>query len=521
MEITARPARGFIRTALVAAALCSGALLAGFITLWQPGLSVVGVTLTLLPIVVALYFSRPRWALITFVLLLPLHSFLITLLIAQVGLSLSLGRAIAAWKELLLVGTFFAVIVQALVRGRIPRPVWLDAIAAAWLGLVLLHFGFSLVFRPAVPVVALAYGARDWMLYLLPYFVGRLVVFNERYFEKVLTAIAAIGVLTSAFGIVEYFFIPTSWWISFGVPYYFGTFLGLVYPDYLGGLPPNFWAEVAGNAVRRAVSTHLSGQGFALPFLIILPVVLCRYLRRPAWANLAWVGICGVGLLLSITRMTIIACGIQVVLLLWLYPRRSWLLIAMALVGMLLLGGLVGNSRFREFVVDTVTLSDTSGGARPAQWAVGLRDLVTYPLGRGLGFSGQVGARFGQGGVGSEAGYFKITGDLGLPGLLLFLAWFSGVLFYAWRLIHRREGAWRQLGLIGFVAAVGFLVNNLTAPPDQSPFTIYVFAWLAGLTVRVAAASPFVPTPQAEPAPILPLLVRADEAAGSAALLRS
>lgn len=133
--MTARPARGFIRTALVAAALCSGALLAGLLTLWQPGLSVVGVTLTLLPIVVALYFSRPRWALITFVLLLPLHSFLITLLIAQVGLSLSLGRAIAAWKELLLVGTFFAVIVQALVRGRIPRPVWLDAIAAAWLGL--------------------------------------------------------------------------------------------------------------------------------------------------------------------------------------------------------------------------------------------------------------------------------------------------------------------------------------------------------------------------------------------------
>jgi len=201
--------------------------------------------------------------------------------------------------------------------------------------------------------------------------------------------------------------------------------------------------------------------------------------------------------------MTTVACGIQAVLLLWLYPRRSWLVIAMVFVAMLFLGGLVGNSRFREFVVDTITLSDTSSSARPAQWADGLRDLVTYPLGRGLGFSGQVGARFGQGGVGSEAGYFKVTGDLGFPGLLLFLAWFSGILFWAWRLIRRRDSTWRQLGLISFVAAVGFLFNNLTAPPDQSLFMIYVFAWLAGLTVRVAAASPTASAPQAEPASYL------------------
>jgi hypothetical protein len=476
-----------VRVGLALAAL---ALPAGLIAVLQPTLAAGGLALLLISALVGLYFVRPHWALLTFVVVLPVHSLLITLLIAQVGLPLSLGRVAAAWKELLLVGTFGAVVLQTLLRSKLPRLCWIDGVAFVWLLLVLGHFGVALLLRPGLPLTALAYGARDWLLYLLPYFIGRLVMFSADNVRTVLVTIAGIGFATSLFGILEYLFIPTSWWIALGVPLYFRDFLGLAYPDYLGGLPYNFWAEVAGLPVRRAVSTYLSGQGFAVPFLVILPVVIVRFLGRPSFVNLGLLVVCGVALLLAITRMTIIACAVQALVLLWIYPRRLWVALAVALGIALLIAGVAGSASLREFVVDTVTLSDTSGSARPDQWISGLRTLIEHPLGQGLGFSGQVGARFGSGGggVGSEAGYFKVTGDLGLIGLALFGAWFGGLLLAGRALTRMQTGIWRDLGMVTFAASIGFLLNMLTAPPDQSPFTIYVFAWLAGLTVRAAVA---------------------------------
>lgn len=504
MQLITFSAKRLGQRVLLAAAVFVSALLAGWFANNQAFFATLGILVVPLLFVVAIYYLHPHWALLTFIIFLPVHSFIITLLIAQLRVPIALGKVIAAWKETLLVGTFLAVVLRTVLRSRVLRLGWVDAVAFGWLVLVLLHVVYSMVFRPELPLVVLAYGARDWLLYLLPYFIGRLVLLNPSFAERILTAIVAIGVVTSLFGILEYLFIPTSWWVSFGVPYYFRAFLNLTYPDYLGGLPPNYWAEVAGRAVRRAVSTHLSGQGFAMPFLIIIPTVVCRLLSRSTWPNAVWLLLCGIGLLLSITRMTIIVCALQAALLLWLFPRRSWLVLAAFVVGCLSLGVLVVNTQLREFVVDTITLSDTSGSARPGQWARGIADLIARPLGSGLGFSGQVGARFGQGGIGSEAGYFKITGDLGLPGLFLFLGWFGGILLAAFSLIRRAQGVWRQLGLITFAVAIGFLLNNLTAPPDQSPFTIYVFAWLAGLTVCVA----MLPVPEAAApnnAPLLPV----------------
>src|SRR5439155_15577843 len=45
-------------------------------------------------------------------------------------------------------------------------------------------------------------------------------------------------------------------------------------------------------------------------------------------------------------------------------------------------------------------------------------------------------------------------------------------------------GPLNALAVLTLTAAVGFLINNLTAPPDQSLFLRYVFPWLAGMTVH-------------------------------------
>ncbi len=463
----------FLTTMLVVFLVFSPILLAGLIG------SVLAAAIVLI------LFSHPLWSMMAFILFLPFHSLLMTILLAQLNLPINAVRVAATWKESLLILTMLIVVVRLLIRQRMVVLTWIDGIVLLWLAQIVLYFGLgSLTPTWESSLMARAYGARDWLLYLLPFLIGRLMRVPDDNLHKLLKAILLVGVITSLYGIFEYFLLPVGFHVQLGVPRYFGEMLGLTYPDYLFGLPPNYWAEVAGVSVRRSVSTYLSGQGFAVPFLLIIPVALVWYIKWPAKRNLFLLSVCLFALLLTVTRMTIVVCLIQIMLILFLAHRYK-LLVGILLAGVALTCViLILNPAVRTFFVDTILLQDTSSSARPSQWLRGFDAIVEQPLGAGLGYAGQTGARFGGSGAGQEAGYFKITGDLGMPGLVFFLLWFWGILLFSLNLFRTSMGHWKMLGLIVFATAVGFMLNNLTAPPDQSSFLIYVFPFLAGIVVR-------------------------------------
>jgi hypothetical protein len=277
------------------------------------------------------------------------------------------------------------------------------------------------------------------------------------------------------------------WHVRLGVPRYFREFLNLSYPDYIFGLPYNYWAEFAGRPVRRSVSTYLSAQAFAVPFLIIWPVVIYNYVARLTRWPRAILMICGFSLLLTITRMTIVVCFIQTLMMLWIMQRRRIVVGIIIALFVAFVIGFLAYPRFQIFVTNTITLRDTSSSARPQQWIRGVQAVLDSPLGLGLGSTGQTGTRFGGQGEGQEAGYFRITGAIGLPGLFLFLTWFGGIIYFNISSFRRSRTIWQGLAGVTLMTAVGFLLNTLTGPVDQSPFTIYVFAWLAGISVRYAS----------------------------------
>lgn len=448
--------------------------------------------LIVLPILLSLAFFvivKPLRALYTFILLLPFHSLIITVLLSKGGLSPSLVRLVASWKELLLISTCCIALTLWLSRGTVMRLGFTDLVAATWLLQVIIYFAVQFVFLgSSTPTVALAYGARDWLLFILPYCIGRIVVISTKGLHRICMMITVVGVITALIGIVEVVFIPTEWHIRLGVPTYMRDFLGLSYPTYLGGLPPNYWAEFGSLSLRRAVSVYFSAQGLAVSMLVIFPVVLYRFAFRPTWANSLVLLICSIALILTITRMTVVACYLQALLIFALLGRR-WMLALLLLTPLLIVTIMMAlSTSFRSFVINTITLSDSSSQVRPARWVAGFAMIRDYPLGMGLGSSGVTGTRFGLGGGGDEAGYFKITGALGLPGLACFLTWFTGIIAASWRVWRSPRSEERPIGLITLAIACGFLVNNLTAPPDQLPFVIYIFAWLAGLVIQLALA---------------------------------
>jgi hypothetical protein len=440
--------------------------------------------------------------------LLPVHSLLIATALAHTGVPIPLLKLAAAWKEGLLVATLLGLVGAAAIRRERVPLAWVDGIALAWLGQVLVYLALRDRFASgSLGLLGSLYGARDWLLYLFPYFIGRLMAVAARDITTLFRMLLWVGALTSTVGVLDYLLVPTRWHVVIGIPQYFAEFLNLQHSAARWGLPSNYWQNVGGQTARRAVSVHLSGQGFALPFLLLWPLSLLNL--RARWTRFATLLVIlnAVALTLTFTRMTIAACFLQGLIVFWLGGRRR-VLFAYALaaaVGSALvlsasiplrteqpsaaapeIASIITFERLsvRAMARETAALNDPSSRVRPRQWTDGLSSLREYPAGMGLGSTGDTAARLGGFAMGSEAGYLKVAGALGYPGLAFMLGWFLGVIVGSIAVWRSTDGQWQALGALTLATATGWLINNLAAPPDQSLFLVYLFPWLAGMTVR-------------------------------------
>ncbi len=340
------------------------------------------------------------------------------------------------------------------------------------------------------------YGWRDAVFFTLLYFVGRAtpqVAQNPSY----LRALFAVGVITSAIAIFERLFVTPQMLVLLGAARYMQEFLGLAAGTRSNpyGLPDNYWTVIGDHVVQRVGSTYLSSQYFAVPFLLILPAAtlwLCSSERRRP--TLGWVGyaMLWTGLLLTVTRMTIITCAIQVLALAGV--RRRWgITVSAGLAGLLGFAvALVAVPGLATFVWDTLTWQTGSSVGHLADWSVGAQSLVDHPLGLGLGAGGLTSARFGLTSAAADSQYFKYSAELGLAGLALYLAILAGIAKAGVKAFRTAPGEpARNCGALIAVATLGLALNGTTTVPLGDPFFSYIFFWLAGAVVTVAGrASP-------------------------------
>lgn len=446
--------------------------------------------------------ARPglAWGLWAFIWLLPFHVLAIALLFGVAGLPLLVVRGIAAWKEAT-VALLVAITLVRTVGGRTPRsPVQATDLTVAALSLLALAYliGAGAWFAAELPAQAQLYGLRDAVFFTLLYFVGRATPEAAAY-PHYLRALFAVGVLTSVLAILERLFVTPQMLVLLGAGRYIQEFLGLApataHNEF--GLPDNYWTVIGDQVVQRAGSTYLSSQGFAVPFLLILPAATLWLFsgerRRPA---LAWVGyaVLWTGLLLSVTRMTTVICVLQV-LLLTVAWRRWGMAVGSGLAGLigfalavLLVPGLA------TFVWDTLTWQTGSSIGHLEDWSEGVQSLVEHPLGIGLGAGGLTAARFGLPALAADSQYFKYAVELGLPGLVLFIAMLVALGAAGFRALRRTSSEpQRCAGALVVVAVLGLLLNGLTTVPLSNPSLSYVFFWLAGAVATMAGRSPPAP----------------------------
>ena len=433
------------------------------------------------------------WGLEAFIWLLPFHVLGVAALFGAFGLPLGVVRAVAAWKEAT-VAALVGVALWRLWTGRSVRGSALptDLAVAAPLLLALAYLaGAAVWFNAGLPAGLQFLGWRDAVYFTLLYFVGRetpQVTSQDRW----LRALFVVGVVTCGIAILERLFVSPRMLTLLGAARYFQEFLNLAPTTRLNeyGLPDNYWTSVGDHVVQRAGSTYLSSQGFAVPFLLILPAAtLWLFSGAGRRSVFPWVGysVLWIGLLLSVTRMTTLVCVLQVAVL--AAARRRWgLAVGSGLIGLTAFGvTLVLVPGLAAFLWDTVTWQTGSSVAHLSDWSQGIQSLLDHPLGVGLGAGGLTAVRFGLSPTAADSQYFKYSVEMGVPGLLLYVGMLVAIGAAGLRAARRAASqAERDYGALVVVAVLGLALNGITTTPLTNNFFTYVLFWLAGAVATVA-----------------------------------
>jgi hypothetical protein len=434
--------------------------------------------------------KKPVWILYVFVVGLALHN-LAAAELYHVGLRGNALDVVSAWKEVLLAAGLVLVY-----RHGVPfRLATVDWLALAY-GAVVVAYALipQRVLDGGATHHGVLLGVRHDLLPVAAYFFGRALDLTARDMKRLGAAIIAAASVVAAFGLIDIYAIPLSWWRRSGAEGWFTQQLGFGYTG-LSGLPENFVYNTGNeHPLRRLVSTFLSP--LAASYMLVTALLLCAawlVSQRPRLA--IWIP----------TTALLFAA------LLWTHSRSSYIALVLALVVFALRrpgarAVLLGSAAFVLVVgvvfvkayphvapVTSFTPSEldyqrqhahssaggpavSAGGFEDASTSSHLRNLrdgistvLHHPQGFGPGNAGSTAARTDVQIKAGESTYTELGVDAGLLGGLLFVAWSLAVL---WRLV--RCNAWLAATMVAMLALA------LQTDIIGVPWVVYVLWPLAG-----------------------------------------
>jgi hypothetical protein len=404
----------------------------------------------------------PRWALFAFILVLPLHNLAMAEL-WDVGLRGFALDVVSAWKEVLLAGALALIIWR---RRGIP----FKATAADWLALAYAAFVLLYAVIPQdwlggdASAHGILYGVRHDLTPVACYFLGRglTLTARDRRLARALILVAAAGV--AVWGLVDIYAISLQTWRDSGVPGWFREQLGLEYRG-LSYLPEN-WVYNTGDErpLRRLVSTLLSPLATAYLLLVAI-LVAATWRRGPRWLP-AVTALLAIGLLFTYSRTTIVALALGLATL--GYALRSWWPVAAAAVfvaaAFFFVRAYPDLAPETRYTAAELKIQRAGGAQRPTSGSPldpgessfgshldaledGVVTLFEHPYGYGVGNAGVTAKRTGTEIKAGESTYTELGVELGLLGMLAFIAWNIALV----RILLRRE-PWLAAALVAVLA---------------------------------------------------------------------
>jgi hypothetical protein len=381
----------------------------------------------------------PKWALYAFIIALPFHN-LVMAMLWDAGVRGFALDVVSAWKEVLLALAFGAIAWRS-------RGVPFKATTTDWLALVYTAFVVVYALIPQdwlggeASTRGVLYALRHDLTPVAAYFLGRGITLTHRDRERIGWMILGVAAVIAAWGLVDIYTISLQTWRDSGVPGWFREQLGLDYSNGLSGLPEN-WVYNPGDErpLRRLVSTFLSP--LATGYLLVVALLVAATWRQGSrW--LPWLtALLAAGLLFTYSRTSIAALVFGLAVL--AYGLRTWwpvaaaaVLLATAFFFVRAYPDIAPETRFTpaELQIQRAggQAEETSGNPLdPGESSFeshldslrdGIDTVVEHPYGYGLGNSGVTAKRTGREIKAGESTYTELGVEIGLLGMLAFIAW--------------------------------------------------------------------------------------------------
>jgi hypothetical protein len=379
----------------------------------------------------------PRYALYAFVVGLPLHNLVMSQLWA-VGVRGIPLDVVSAWKEALLAIALAIVVWRQ--RGLPYKATVTDSLALAYVAIVVLY---ALIPQDWLGGEASAsgvfFGARHDITPVAAFFLGRSLHLGRVELRRIALLIVATASAVAVWGLIDIYAVPLQFWRESGAPGWFEEQLGLRYEG-LSGLPENFVYNPGDERpLRRLVSTFLSP--LATAYLLLVAVLAATTWRGSRWVS-GLSGLLLVGLLFAYSRTTLAALALALLVL--AYAMRNWwpvlaaaVVVAISFFFIRAYPDLGPETRFTESELkvqraggreqatsdDPFSPSESSIDSHLDSLREGIETVATHPQGYGLGNAGVTAKRTGARIKAGESTYTELGVELGLLGMLVFIAW--------------------------------------------------------------------------------------------------
>ena len=346
---------------------------------------------------------------------------------------------VSAWKEILL-----ALALGAIVWRR--RGVPFKSTSTDWLALVYTAFVLLYALIPQdwlggdASAKGVLYGVRHDLIPVAAYFLGRGLTLSQQDRKRIGWAILGTAAVVAAWGLVDIYAISLQIWRDSGVPGWYREQLGLDYGPDLSGLPENFVYNAGDERpLRRLVSTFLSP--LATAYMLLVAILVAATWRRNRLLT-ALTALLAVGLLFTYSRTAIAALAVGLVAL--GYGLRSWLPVAAAAIfvaaAFFFVRAYPDIAPETRFTAAELQVQRAGGQVEPTSGDPfdpdepsfdshldnlrdGLETVVTHPQGYGVGNAGVTAKRTEREIKAGESTYTELGVELGLLGMLAFVAW--------------------------------------------------------------------------------------------------
>lgn len=345
---------------------------------------------------------------------------------------------------------------------RLPRDILIAIVLYG--ALALAHIPVGLAYGVSLPIIIGSFGTL--MIPPLLFLVGYYCIRNAAELQRSTLFIVAIALASTAFGAWD--IGHTEFWThTLRFPEYSAQIKGVLprstHPE--TALPWNFYMGTMENLQRRAAGLLAAplAQGSFLAIAALLALAMNhRYLRDRTglYLRLLLCAILLAGVWMSGTRGAMLMAGIA--LLGYALSARQlsgppW--VRLLLGGIVLAGFLAASA---SVIIKTIFFLD---GSSIGHWTALQKNLQDLPqvllLGGGLGRQGAVaGTLFLSSLGGGEGAIFSIAFQIGVPGALVFLYFYTRAMFLALNGYRQHQ---ETLGLAIFCLAVGMTITLVTS----------------------------------------------------------